>query len=146
MTTPTTITLDTTLISAIISAAVAIFVACITVLLTTRSNNKNIKRAKKEELLEILYNLKSVTMDYYAENNFDKTARMIEKKELSLSKANIILHMYFLSSGISLTETTDIVNELFNTKSNYMYKKDGFYFNSLKSINKSINDIIGLKI
>lgn len=85
-------------------------------------------------------------MDYYAENNFDKTARMIEKKELSLSKANIILHMYFLSSGISLTETTDIVNELFNTKSNYMYKKDGFYFNSLKSINKSINDIIGLKI
>ncbi|HEJ7039370.1 TPA: hypothetical protein SMF55_001083 [Serratia liquefaciens] len=142
----TPITIDSTLIGALISAAVAVLVACGTVLWTNNSNNKNLKKTKKEELLDVLYTLKSVTIDYYAANDLEKTAKIIEKKELSLSKANIILHMYFSSSGISFIETTNIVDKLFITKSNYMYKKEEFYLASLKSIEKSINDIIGLKI
>ncbi|MGP2855152.1 hypothetical protein [Serratia bockelmannii] len=144
----TAITIDSTLISAVISAAVAIIVACGTVFLTNHSNNKKLKNAKKEELIECLYGLRSATADYYYNIfsiNRNDVLKSVEKKEILLAKISVILNIYFRFEELSMASGLTKVDDLFMSASQQRSVIDEKNAHALQSINSAIEEALRLK-
>ncbi|RYM69617.1 hypothetical protein [Serratia liquefaciens] len=143
--------MTTTLLEFVIPATVSLFVAAGTMWWTTHSNrtqtNLNLRKAKKEELLSSLYYLKSATTDFkfFVYDGKSSPDRIIEKKELFISRINILLEMYFVCDNLDLHDIPIKTNAFFLNTGNYRHEADRLYSEAIDSIDNAIKEVVGIK-
>ncbi|HCR2977935.1 TPA: hypothetical protein ACLFK6_002475 [Serratia marcescens] len=150
----TLITIDTTLISAIISAAVAIFVACITLVLTNRSNRKlesnKLKNIKKEELFDCHISLLSSLAD---SNNFNYErdtkiySRHIESRKGNkekIEKIKLLTQLYFTELDSEYSEALNDFSTIDLLLSTNRRPKADLFFSTIGKMNVLSDKIINL--